>query len=200
MKIELTKFAERHFNKSFNGTKILDVSMDRFVEVINEKFNLSEGKLNYGYADFCKLFFVENFTETKTGTLPITLENFNYLRTGYSSRRKEELAVLTRWFEIPYQFIPKAKFLNIVLYTREQLYNEWLKNPNKQKSEFELSEDCEFGIVAILAQMSDDEEPMTPITMMRNALGESEGGSGVSIDRKSYEASVKFWSENAIVK
>jgi len=36
--------------------------------------------------------------------------------------------------------------------------------------------------------------------MMRNALGTAEGGSGVSIDREKYKASVEFWSKNAIVK
>ena len=216
MKIELTKFGERHFNKSFNGTKILDVPKEEFMEKVNNLYNdmplshnksghilgnrVNTNKIRPGYADFCKLFFVENFTETKTGTLPIVLENYSYLRSGYSSRRKEELAVLSRWLEIPSQFVPKAKYLNLVLYTREQLYDEWLCNPNKQKAEFELAEDTDYGIVAILAQMTNLEEPMTPITMMRNALGKEHGGSGVKIDIEAYEKSVEFWWKNAIVK
>ena len=43
------------------------------------------------------------------------------------------------------------------------------------------------------------EQPMTPITMMRNALGKSEGGSGVPLDRAQYDASVKFWREHVQV-
>ena len=184
MKIELTKFGERHFNKSFNGTKILDISKKEFTERINKMFNTlpltsinsrhtlgksdKNIKLRPGYASFCKLFFVENFTETKTGTAPITLENYQYLRSGYSSRRKEELPTLSRWFEMPQEFIPKAKYLNVILYTREHLYKEWLSNPSKQKSDFKLAEDVDFGIVAILAQMGDKEEPMPPGTMIRN--------------------------------
>jgi hypothetical protein len=41
---------------------------------------------------------------------------------------------------------------------------------------------------------------MAPITMMRNALGIEEGGSGVKLDRERYMASVEFWKRNAIVK
>ena len=53
-------------------------------------------KIEDGYADFCKLLIVPNFTNARTGTLPITLENYQYLRTGYFSRRKDELPVLSR--------------------------------------------------------------------------------------------------------
>ena len=41
---------------------------------------------------------------------------------------------------------------------------------------------------------------MDPITIMRNALGKEEGGSGVPIDREVYKASVNFWSKHAIIK
>lgn len=35
-------------------------------------------------------------------------------------------------------------------------------------------------------QMEPYETPMQPITMMRNALGREEGGSGVPVDRDAY--------------
>ena len=38
---------------------------------------------------------------------------------------------------------------------------------------------------------------MTPITMLRNALGVEEGGSGVPLDREAYLRSVAFWEGNA---
>jgi len=41
------------------------------------------------------------------------------------------------------------------------------------------------------------EIPMAPITMLRNALGVDEGGSGVPIDRDAYAASVAFWDAHA---
>ena len=43
------------------------------------------------------------------------------------------------------------------------------------------------------------ETPMQPITMLRNALGKEEGGSGVPLDRAKYAASVAYWSAHAAV-
>jgi hypothetical protein len=51
----------------------------------------------------------------------------------------------------------------------------------------------------VKAQMEDFETPMNPITMMRNALGKEEGGSGVSLDKKKYQESVEYWSEHSII-
>jgi len=42
-----------------------------------------------------------------------------------------------------------------------------------------------------------EETPMAPITMMRNALGVAEGGSGVPLDREAYRRSVEFWRSHA---
>ena len=41
---------------------------------------------------------------------------------------------------------------------------------------------------------------MDPITMMRNALGKEEGGSGVKLEKEKYMQSVKYWEKHAIVK
>ena len=46
-------------------------------------------------------------------------------------------------------------------------------------------------------QNEDYETPMQPITMIRNELGLSHGGSGHPIERKAYAASVEFWRANA---
>lgn len=44
-----------------------------------------------------------------------------------------------------------------------------------------------------LVQDEDFETPMQPITMMRNALGKDEGGSGVPLDKDNYMKSVNYW-------
>ena len=36
-----------------------------------------------------------------------------------------------------------------------------------------------------------------PITMMRNALGREEGGSGMPLDRAAYEAACSYWAAHA---
>lgn len=40
---------------------------------------------------------------------------------------------------------------------------------------------------------------MQPITIMRNALGREEGGSGVTLDKQAYEASVAYWQGRAAI-
>ena len=203
MKIEnvkITEFAKRHFDSKFGGTKILDSTPEEFERIVNQKLELINSSISTehsterilpGYADFCKLVVVKNFTNARTGTLPITLDNYQYLRTGFSSRTEKELPVMDRWFDLPLS-APKAQYLVVVLYSKEQLDTE------RKEGEEEFIGN--WGAVAILGQMSSNEEPMKPITMMRNALGIEEGGSGVPIDREAYKKSVDFWSNNATVR
>ena len=188
--IKITEFAKRHFDPKFGGTKILDFTPNEFESFINELNKEKYINVLPGYADFCKLLVVENFTNAKTGTLPITLENYQYLRSGYSARTESELPIMERWFELPLS-APKANYLVIVLYSKEQLEKE---------ATYGYVFDGNWGVVSILAQISSKEEPMKPITMMRNALGIEEGGSGVPIDREAYKKSVEFWNGHAMVK
>lgn len=46
--------------------------------------------------------------------------------------------------------------------------------------------DYDYGIVSVKFEDEMKETPMDPITMMRNALGKSEGGSGVPLNREKY--------------
>jgi len=75
-----------------------------------------------------------------------------------------------------------------------------LYDTNQMKKEGINIGDADYGIVAILGQTHNEEEPMPPVTMMRNALGVDEGGSGVPLDREDYARSVEFWSNHAVVK
>lgn len=50
-----------------------------------------------------------------------------------------------------------------------------------------------FAKDSVVLQDEDFETPMQPITIMRNALGKEEGGSGVPIDREAYMKSVNYW-------
>jgi len=221
-KIKITNFGKRHFDPKFGGTKITSHTPEQIEDYINGMtFPLS--KIMDGYAPFCKLIAVDNVTTAKVGTMKIDMSNYQYLRHGYSARTPLELPVLSRWFELPLP-APKANFLLFVVYSREQLLKEheaelekkfknWETTTGKTMSEedkkamselegfkFELSEDDEWGVVAILGQMHQEEEPMTPITMLRNALGVEEGGSGVPINKEKYLEAVQFWSEHAMVK
>ena len=192
MNINFTDFALRHFDKNFKGTRFENVNQEEFLDTLLNNIKSDNVKLLDGYAPFCKLLFIPNFTSAKTGTVPITMNNYIYLETDYKKRREGEKAVLTRYFNFPYalgHLIPIATTLMVVLYSKEQIN---IENQNDQFQE-------DYGIVSINAQMVDYEEPMSPITMMRNALDKSEGGSGVPLDNDMYEKSVEFWSKNAIV-
>lgn len=240
MKIKVTKFAARQFDKKFGATKILNYTVGEFEIRINNEICFVDDFRNNpqeidsledsniivinGYAPFCKLIPIKNFTDARVGSLPITLENYQYLRSGYSARTDLELPVFSRWFELPLS-APKAKYLMLVLYSKEQIEKEWEADLKKKFDDYEknrgtiLTEkekedlkkidafkyefegvDYDWGVVAILGQGHNEEEMMKPETMIRNALGIEEGGSGVKLDREKYLESVKFWNCNATVK
>lgn len=212
MKIKITKFAERHFDPKFGGTKILDLTKEEFESKIQfdiknldryHKHDLIGGfvKLMDGYAPFCKLLVIENFTDARVGSMPITLENYQYLRSGYSARTEKELPVFSRWLELPLGK-PKAEWLVLVLYSKEQIDKEGRITEGEfdDPDEKYIPLDADLGIVAILGQSHSNEEPMKPETMLRNALGIEYGGSGVALDKELYLKSVDFWEKNAIVK
>ena len=220
-KIKITDFGKRHFGQKFGGTKIVDKTTEDFEIIINSMIDADQKnigsiknvedfiysrdkfcKIIDGYAPFCKLISVPNFTNAKVGSLPITNENYQYLRFEYSKRRDGEIAYLKKFFDFPVKNdLPIAKFLIIVVYDREQLLKEYeveLQSKIEIK-EFELEENDKWGIVAILAQDECEEQPITPETMINNHMGIKFGGSGVELNIDEYEKSVKFWSENAIV-
>ena len=57
-----------------------------------------------------------------------------------------------------------------------------------------------WGIISVKGQLCDYELPMQPITMMRNALGKDQGGSGAPIDSEKYKEAVDFWSDHVAIK
>lgn len=208
-KIKITDFGKRHFDTKFGGTKITNKTPEEFEAYINEQIKLYdenpgllEGNVMEGYAPFCKLIAIKNFTNAKVGTMPITNENFIYIRHGYSSRTPEELPVLSRYFMLPLP-APVADYLIVIVYSKEQVEkeaNDSLPSAGQGVMTSPFVFDADWGVVAILGQTHPNEEPMAPITMMRNALGTKEGGSGVPINRDKYQASVEFWEKHAIVK
>lgn len=181
MTITLTDFARpRLFPREPRGNTIQDISAAEFEQYLNEHPPL---KVLDGYASFCKLHVHRNWTSTKCLSVPITNDNRHLLRSDYEARNSDELPVLVRWFEGLKP--PVANFIIPILYSREQLAKEG--SPI----------DADWGVVGCIYTMEPEETPMAPITLMRNALGVDEGGSGVPIDRKAYRQSVEFWRTHA---
>lgn len=178
MSIVLSEFA-RH--RLFGAEpRVVGQPADEFEAELNQRRPMA---VLDGYAPFCKLHVHSNWTQTPVGAIRITPENEHRLRSGYEARTESELPVLTRWFEGVDP--PKAEYLIVILYSREQMAREG--------EELE----ADWGVVGLLPTETPEEIPMAPITMMRNALGVEEGGSGVAIDRDAYEKSVQFWNTHA---
>ena len=181
MSIVLTPFARtRLFPRDRRRNAIQDCSADEFEQRLDNETPL---KVLEGYAPFCRLHVHRNWTSTRCTATPITDANRHLLRSAYEARSREELPVLVRWFEgiDP----PVADYLLPILYSREQLAKEG--SPI----------DADWGVVGCLYTAEPEEIPMVPITMLRNALGVAEGGSGVSLDREAYRRAVAFWDAHA---
>ena len=185
MSIVFTGFAiGRHFNPEFAGTKIGSHTPEEFLSGLRESSYVRAP----GYAPFCRHLFVRNFTDARMGVHRITEENRHLLQSDYVARREGELPILTRWFDSADVEAAESPWLDIILYSAEQL--------QKEGSPI----DGDWGIVSILSAASPDEAPMPPITAMRNALGKDEGGSGVALDREYYMRAVEYWSRWATIK
>jgi hypothetical protein len=179
MSIVLTDFARpRLFPRDGRPTAIRDCTADAFIAHLNQVQPLA---VLDGYAPFCKLHVHENWTSTRCSVVRITEENRHRLRSGYEARSRQELPVLVRWFEGVEP--PVARYLLPILYSRDQLAREGTPI------------EADWGVVGCLYTMEPAEIPMAPITMLRNALGPSEGGSGVPLDREAYRRSVAFWEQ-----
>ena len=181
MSIILTPFARsRLFPREPRGNTIQDCTPEAFERRLNDE---APARVLEGYAPFCKLHVHRNWTSTRCLTVPVTDDNRHLLRTAYEARTKAELAVLVRWFESIEP--PVANWLVVILYSRVQLAAEGAPIEG------------DWGVVGCLYTMEPAELPMAPITMMRNALGVEQGGSGVALDRDAYRRSVGFWENHA---
>lgn len=183
-KIILPEFALSHFDATKHKPAIPGITSAQFELEINERLPI---EVCPGYAPFCRLMWFENWTHAQAGIIPITSEALPFIKTEYEARRETELPVLMRYFPGDNLEL-RAKYLCVVVYDKEQMAKEG--SPI----------DGDFAVVNILRTMTLEEPPLPPITMMRNALGVSEGGSGVALDREKYKASVEFWSKNVAVK
>lgn len=179
--ITLTEFARtRLFPRTPRQNTIQDCTPEAFEQRLNE---VEPVCVLDGYAPFCKLHVQRNWTSTRCFALPITDDNRDRLCSAYEARTSTELPVLVRWFEGVEA--PIANYLIAILYSREQLALEGTGIDN------------EWGVVGCLYTMDPEEIPMAPITIMRNALGVNEGGSGVPLDPAAYRRSVAFWDAHA---
>lgn len=184
---------------SFKSGSYFGVSKDDFISYMNScGFDIGHSRMveiRSGYADFCKLLFVRNFTNAPVSFIKRSPNVYPYIRTEYNSRNDNEMPVLIEWASIPWK-LEKAPYLMLVLYNRDQIVKELNVDSVEDLDTFVH----DWYIVSIIPTLEVEEPPMPPITMWRNSLGVEYGGSGVNIDTNSYNKSVDFWSEHIKVK
>ena len=201
-KIEYDPFVTRQFSQNFSGTKVNLEIKDELLEVINETYQYGLGDIGQlldSEWSFCKYLVIPNEFGVKCAVRPITLDIYPYIRTDYSQRTPEELAVLTRYVQLPPGFkSADANYIVLVLYSKEQLQKEF--KPKEEGQDFYFDDNVEWGIVSIMGTVLPHPDPLVPITIMRNALGVEEGGNGEVLNKKVYNESVEFWSKHILVK
>jgi hypothetical protein len=196
IKIVLDPFCYRQFDKTKSNI-FINYDMKAFADKINDYYLNTPNCLKDGYAPFCKHIFIKNFTDMPANYLKINEEYEKLIKTVYEARTEKELPVLRRYISFDSLNLVPSDYLDIILYSKEQITIE-----NKAMGNIDPNEniDYEYGIISVKPQNTHNELPMDPITMMRNALGVNEGGSGIPLDREKYMDSVQFWSENVIIK
>jgi tetratricopeptide (TPR) repeat protein len=195
LKIVVNPSCFKQFEKTDKTINFIDIAIPEFQEKLNSLYD--PANLKEGYAPFCKHLFIKNFTSAKLGFLKITPENEPLLRSCYEARTEKELPVLKRYFPLASAKSEIADYLDIILYSKEQIQkeNEAMKNTDPN-----ADVDYDYGCISVKTQHIYSELPMDPITMMRNALGKEHGGSGVDLSREKYKESVAFWSEHALIQ
>lgn len=203
MIIELTNFVKRQWKKDFSGTKLHNINENVILDIANDDLN-EHIIIDHKSWNFCKYLIIDNsFYQLDINVASIKIDHtiWHYIETDYSSRNPSELAILSRFVRFPKGInykMPQAKYIGLILYSKEQLEKEYLVNPSQEP--FELSDDCNYGIVAIMGLNEKEFEPMLPITHMRNALGKEQGGNGEMLDIEEYNKSVEYWSKYILVK
>ena len=191
----LDDFAVRQFNNpDYTGTQV-HYDLAKFETQINQYFASGKYPLVDGYAPFCKHVFVPNFAGVKCGYAKISSENEKLIKSGYEARKEGELAVLVQWIDQNELPPPDATHLDIILYSRDQITKE-----NIAMGSTPPDSRAPWGIISVKGQLCDYELPMQPITMMRNALGKEEGGSGVPLEKSKYQESLDFWTKHVAIK
>lgn len=189
----LDEFADKLWEESN-----LQISKQAFVDKIAYEHETNAVQLQDGYAPFCKHLFVPNFTGTKSEMLKIKDDNKHLLNSDYIARREGELPVLARWFPQDRVDAPVAAYLDVILYSHSQIQAERDAKRERSPPTRALPDPTvQWGIISVKFQDVPYELPMEPITMLRNALGKEEGGSGVPLDRVQYDEAVAFWREHA---
>jgi hypothetical protein len=183
----ISQFVIRQTKDDFVGTKVTESKLEKLRSMAEQKLNLGID-VSDGYADFCKIVTVRDMS-LKCPIAEITEENEHLLRTRYRQRSKDELGYLSRHFPKGSIKPTKSHHVSVILYTKAQL-----------EKEGDDVTGADYDIICVNAEAEIIDAPMTPVTMVRNALGTEYGGSDHPVDKVKHEESVAYWSRYAMIE
>lgn len=183
---------------SFNPNELLQLVVLRYDTLVSifGKSRMSAPCFD-GYAPFCKLVSIPLTKEMqwhpnaiRTDQTEINDDNKSDIQFYYHVRSQGELPMPCRLLPCKKSHREKAQWLQVILYSDEQCAKEDINHPDRQ---FKSNH---WQVVLYKGQKGPDEIPMEDTTMIRNALGVEEGGSGIPIDPEKWTQCILHWKNH----
>ena len=173
------------FDPTRSGTTITGITPEDFMTQINQRAALELGtvEISNEYPDICRHFFVKNdFTTTLQGVVKASddVPVISKMVTRGGQEGVEE-PYLAHWVESKSVEVPKAEFLDVILYSREHLKNEGIVIEG------------DWGVVTVLGVPTCEQTPPTRTTIERNAAGVDAGGNGKVVTAAQLSESDAYW-------
>ena len=179
MKIVVSDFAVgRHFTPG-QPYSFCEISCAELLKRV--KWNMDRAK--QGYRDGVLLVPIEP-EGIFSSTVRVTDENRHLLRTVFEARRDGEEPYRKTVIDAPKS---PAKFVDVVLYRNDVLA--------EGKENSDLTADWE--VISVNARLTEEQEPMTPMTMARNFLVLA-GGTKGDYTSEQFAKSIVFWSQHSM--
>jgi len=136
-----------------------------------------------GEAEICRHFFVKNdFTTTLQGVVKVSDDTPVVSEMVTRGGREDiEEAYKAHWVKAESVEVPKAEFLDVILYSREHLRDEGIVI------------DGDWGVVTVLGVPSCEQTPPTRVTLERNSAGTDAGGNGIEVAASMLSKSDAYW-------
>lgn len=216
--IVLYEFCRRQFKSaeadaSFTG-QIIDYPPMQFEENLNRllleemKFARTQRSaqvMENGYAPFVKILYLNNFVENLLpSVVEISGSNKDKMRSTYEARGPHDLPLLTRWCLLEDVIndeccIDKARYLQVTMYSAEYIIRDNMQRGRGISNCGDIV-NCNWGVISIKGVNDKREVPMTPATIMKNALPRECGGLGVPLDMNKYRESIQYWETHVTVR
>lgn len=175
----------RETYKEIPGLKAEDLW--KIINYLDYSDFIQEGRIIQGYRDGVILVRIPTdlCPEVRSRVVPVTSDTeFATIcksRVPGETPRKKTMALV--------ESLPLAKYLTVVLYRADVLAED-----NDRSTE------CDWEIVALLAQM-DEDEPMNPSTLMANHF-KADGGTDTKMDAVTFEAALRksynYWKNRSM--